>query len=106
MIGVNLILFNAFTRTYARVTGFIPMPENEKKKFFTVDKGIFIGAVLFIIGLVLTIMALVGWNSRNFGQLNPQEMMRLTIPAVTFMVTGVQVLFGSFFIGILEIKHK
>ena len=61
---------------------------------------------MFIIGLVLTIMALVGWNSRDFGQLNPQEMMRLTIPAVTFMVTGVQVLFGSFFIGILEIKHK
>lgn len=49
-----------------------------KRSFFTVDKGIFIGAVLFIIGLVLTIMALVGWNSRNFGQLNPQEMMRLT----------------------------
>ena len=32
--------------------------------------------------------------------------MRLTIPAATFMVTGVQVLFGNFFIGILEIKHK
>ncbi len=106
MIGVNLILFNAFTRTYARMTGFIPMPETPKKRFFTVDKGIFIGAVLFIVGIVLTIMALVGWNSRNFGQLDPQQMMRLTIPAATFMVTGVQVLFGSFFIGILEIKHK
>ena len=58
---------------------------------------IFVGAVLFIIGIVLTIMALVGWNSKNFGQLDPQQMMRLTIPAVTFMVTGVQVLFGSFF---------
>lgn len=38
MIGVNLILFNAFTRTYARVTGFIPMPENEKKKFLLLIK--------------------------------------------------------------------
>ncbi len=106
MIGVNLILFNAFSRTYARMTGFIPVWDTDKKKFFTVDKGIFLGALLFIVGIVLTIIALVGWNRMGFGQLDPQQMMRLTIPAVTCMVVGVQVLFGSFFIGILEIKHK
>ena len=106
MIGVNLILFNGFSRTYARMTGFIPVEDVEKKRFFTVDKGIFLGAVLSIIGIVLTIMALAGWNRMSFGQLDPQQMMRLTIPAVTCMVVGIQVLFGSFFIGILEIKHK
>lgn len=106
MIGVNLVLFNAFSRTYARMTGFIPVEEEKTKRFFTVDKGIFFGGVLTAAGVVLTILALAGWNKMGFGQLDPQQMMRLTIPAVTCMVVGIQVLFGSFFIGILEIKHK
>lgn len=106
LIGVNLVLFNAFSRTYARATGFIPSPERKKKSFFTVDKGILFGAILFAAGLALTIAALAGWNRMGFGQLNPQHMMRITIPAVTCMLAGIQVLFGSFFIGILEIKHK
>lgn len=106
MIGVNLVLFNAFSRTYARMTGFIPVDNEKAKRFFTVDKGIFFGAVLAVAGLVLTIVALAGWNKMGFGQLDPQQMMRLTIPAVTCLVVGIQVLFGSFFIGILEIKHK
>ena len=105
MIGVNLILFNVFTRTYAEVSGFIPVKE-KKNRFLTVDRGIFIGFLLFFTGFLLTIVALVGWNKSGYGELNPQLMMRLTIPAVTAMVVGIQVLFGSFFIGILKIKRK
>lgn len=105
MIGVNLILFNAFTRTYAEVSGFIPVKE-KKKGFLTVDRGIFVGFLLFFVGFLLTIIALVGWNKNGYGELNPQQMMRLTIPAVTSMVVGIQALFGSFFIGILKIKRK
>lgn len=105
MIGVNLILFNVFTRTYAEVSGFIPVKE-KKNRFLTVDRGIFIGFLLFFTGFLLTIVALVGWNKSGYGELNPQQMMRLTIPAVTAMVVGIQALFGSFFIGILKIKRK
>ncbi len=105
MIGVNTIFFNAFTKTYAQVTGFIPMPE-KKKSFMTVDRGIFLGVLLFLAGLVLTIVALVSWNKSEFGALNPQKIMRLTIPAVTCMVVGIQITFSSFFIGILKIKHR
>lgn len=105
MIGVNTIFFSAFTKTYAQVTGFIPMSEKEKR-LLTVDRGIFFGAVLFLAGLVLTIVALVRWNHSAFGALNPQKIMRLTIPAVTCMVVGIQITFSSFFIGILKIKHR
>lgn len=105
LIGINTILFNLFTKTYAEVTGFIPMKE-KKKSFFTEDKGIFLGAVMFIIGLIMTIIALVIWNGTSFGALDPQKMMRLTIPAVTLMIAGIQILFAGFFVGILKIKHR
>jgi glycosyltransferase involved in cell wall biosynthesis len=105
MIGVNTIFFSVFTKTYAQVTGFIPVKEH-KKSFMTVDRGIFLGALLFLIGLVLTIVAIVYWNHHAFGALEPQKIMRITIPAVTCMVVGIQIVFSSFFIGILKIKHK
>lgn len=105
IIGVNSILFDTFTKGYARSTGFIPT-EEKKQGFFTVDRGIFLGAVLFIVGLALTITALVVWNRASFGALDPQRVMRITIPAVAFMIVGIQILFGSFFVGILKIKHK
>lgn len=105
LIGINLVQFNIFAKTYARVSGFIPVEESTKKKFFTVDKGIFFGFLVFFIGFVLTIVALVGWNKNGYGELDPQKMMRLTIPAATLMIAGIQVLFGSFFTGILNIKQ-
>ena len=105
MIGINTIMFSIFTKTYAAVTGFIPY-EEKKEGFFTVDKGIFFGAILFIIGFVMTIIALVNWNKASYGALIPSQMMRLTIPAVTCMIVGIQLFFGSFFIGILKIKHR
>ena len=63
------------------------------------------GALLFAL-VSGTIAALVVWNKASYGTLNPQLIMRITIPAVTFMMVGIQLLFGSFFIGILKIKHK
>ena len=64
------------------------------------------GAILLLIGIVATILALVLWGKTSFGALNPQQIMRLTIPALTAMAVGVQMIFGGFFIGILNIKHK
>lgn len=105
MIGINTIMFSIFTKTYASVTGFIPY-EEKKNSLFTVDRGIFAGAGMFIIGFVMTIIALVNWNKASYGALDPQQMMRLTIPAVTLMIVGIQIFFGSFFVGILKIKHR
>ena len=54
----------------------------------------------------MTIAAFVIWKDTSFGNLNPQEMMRMTIPALTLMVVGIEMIFASFFIGILNIKHQ
>lgn len=108
IIGASTIQFSLFTKTYAKNTGFIPVPEKDAKKTakFTEDRVILAGAILLLIGIVTTVIALVVWGRTSFGELNPGLGMRLTIPALTAMAVGVIMMFGGFFIGILNIPHR
>ena len=107
LLGVNMMLFSSYTETYARTTGFIPMKEPKgMMKFFTVEKGIILGILLFIAGIVCSILAVTVWSKMSFGELNPTNIMRLTIPAFTAIVLGAELVFSSFFLGILKIEHK
>ena len=107
LLGVNMMLFSAYTNTYAQTTGFIPTKERKRsKRFFTVEKGIIFGILLFVLGIVASIISVNVWSKSSFGALNATETMRIIIPAFTCIVLGAQLIFASFFIGILQIKHK
>ena len=107
IIGFQLILFYVLTKKYASITNFIPMTKTDSFLIrFTMNKGILIGAVAFICGLIGTIFAVVYWSKMGFGDLEPAKMFRLTIPMLILFVCGIQLMFSSFFLGILEIKIK
>ncbi len=107
IIGFQLMLFYVLTKKYASITGFIPMTKIDKSLIrFTMNKGIFIGASLFLIGTIGSIAAVVIWSALQFGDLEPESFSRLTIPMLILLVSGIQLMFSSFFLGILEIKIK
>lgn len=107
IIGVNIIFLSMFTKKYAATTHFIPDNKSWKAlEQLTVDKGVLIGAIMVVVGIVLTILALSVWSSAGFGPLVPESMMRLIIPSATLIEVGLQFIFCSFFLGILDIKHK
>ena len=105
IIGASTIQFAVFTKTYAKNSGFIPV-EGKAIDKITEDRVILGGAILLVIGIIATVIALIDWGKNSFGALDPQYIMRLTIPALTAMAVGVQMIFGGFFIGILNIRHK
>ena len=108
MVGFNLVMFSLFVRSYARVTGFIPT-ESRLDKWLeetSTEKGVLLGIFLFLAGIAVTIVAFCIWGKTGFGGLSPESMMRITIPAMLLIVVGIEVVFGSFFIGILHIRHK
>lgn len=107
IIGVNIILFAIFTKIYASKTFFIPMNKSIKRiSNFSADKGIGIGFLLFAIGFVIAVIACVIWGNNSFGDLNPEKVMHITIPAVTLCSIGIELIFGGFFIGVLNIKYE
>lgn len=108
IIGIQLIFFSLFTYIYAINTNYLPIKDklNQKLEKITIEKGIIIGIILFLIGFVLTLISISEWKSTEFSNLNPLVVMKLTIPAMILMVVGIQIIFSSFFAGILKVKRS
>jgi hypothetical protein len=68
--------------------------------------GLIIGVILFLVGIGGSVYALYTWNAQLYGALDPAVTMRIVIPSVTALALGVQVIFSSFFLSVLELKRK
>ena len=108
VIGFQAIEFSLFAKVYATNSGMHPKEDKIINKLhkFTLEKGLILGMILALIGLILTIFAIVKWGQAGFSTLDPLQIMPITIPAVDLLVIGVQSAFASFFLGILNIKYK
>jgi len=73
------------------------------QRHFSLERGLILGAGLFFLGLIINVLILVEWFSKNFG---PLYRIRESILAMTLLVIGLQTIFSSFFIGLLFLKRK
>ena len=63
-----------------------------------------LGACLVLAGIGGALYAVLQWGHSSFGALVPSEMMRITIPSVTILAIGTQIVFGGFLLGFIEIE--
>jgi hypothetical protein len=56
------------------------------------------------VGLGGALYAILQWGHSSFGTLIPSNMMRITIPSVTTLAIGTQIVFGGFLLGFIEIE--
>lgn len=108
IIGFQLVNFAIFTKVYAIQEGLLPP---DKKLFnlldrFSLEQGLIFGAILFLIGVITSIIAIFQWESTGFMALNPALTMRLVIPSVTSIALGLQIIFASFFLSVFQLKVK
>ncbi len=107
IVGMNVLLFYVFTKLYAARSHFIPNDiMADKISKVGEDKGILFGFIVIVVGLVLSIKAFILWKETSFGNMVPEILMRIIIPAATMIEIGIEVIFASFFIGILKIKKS
>ena len=104
--GFQLVEFAFFTKVFALAEGLLPDdPEfSSAFKFFTLEKGIAFGLLVLLTGMILLVHALWVWQQAHYGDLQPAENLRRLIPAMTFIVLGVQAIFSSFFMSALGLK--
>jgi membrane-bound ClpP family serine protease len=74
--------------------------------FFTLEKGLVTGGLLTLLGVIGLVSAIVIWGSESFGALNTSHIKRLTIPSFTLTVIGIQTVFSSFFLAILDLPKR
>lgn len=105
LLGIQLICFGLFARIFALNQGFLP-PSRRLRFFesvFTLERGIWAGVVLGALGFAGLLHAVWIWRAAGFGQLPTAETLRLVIPATTGIASGVQLIFGSFLLGLLRL---
>lgn len=105
-LGLQFLMFYAHTKVYAVVNGLLPESNRFKTffKYFNLERGLFIGFGLIILGLILTGKALTLWSQVHYGSLEPAYTMNFVIPAVFALAIGVQIVLSSFFLSIMGIK--
>jgi hypothetical protein len=106
MVGFQLVCFAVFTRVFAVAEGLLP-PNRKLRRIldaFSMEWGLALGILFSAAGSVLFGLAVWDWYQTGFGSLSLGENLRRIIPASTLVVLGIQMLFGSFFIGVLGLK--
>jgi len=106
--GFSCLTLGVFTRTYATEQGYLPKSKLHDKieKLFTLELGIVIGLLIFLCGVAGSVYSFYIWQQAKFGRLEYQKILRIVVPSATLILLGTQLLFSSFFLGILKIKRR
>ena len=108
LMGYQSALFAICTKTFAIREGLLPK-DPRVDRFFKViylERGLAIGALAFLAGLILLSAAVLRWKSTHFGRLDYAVTMRWVIPGATLTALGFQTVLSSFFVSILGMKHR
>lgn len=108
IIGFQTVFFYLFSTIFAIKNGLQKKEfwADKLEKWFSLEKTILVGIFMIIIGLFLSTKSLIYWDNESFGNLNPSQVLRLVIPAVSLLILGSQIIFNSFFMSILCLKTR
>jgi glycosyltransferase involved in cell wall biosynthesis len=103
-VGFEVILFWVFANTIATQRGLLQtnVRFDNLRRQVKLEHGLALGAALILIGFATFTDAIVRWWAVGFGQLVEGTAMRLVILSGTALVLGTQILYGSFFLYVLE----
>jgi hypothetical protein len=108
IVGLQAVSLALFARVFGSVAGFLPESDRLKRLLVNVnlERGLVAGIALVLLGVVLSLQAVYRWGETSFGDLDPTQTMRITIPAFTALVAGLQIILSAFFYSVLEIPVR
>ena len=106
--GFEAIFFSVFARAAAADLHVLPRdPLVERlRRFWTLERGLLAGGVLFAIGLMAALAAVGSWGRQSFGELDPAETLRVVLPAGTALIIGLQIIFGTCLLSVLNLRGE
>jgi glycosyltransferase involved in cell wall biosynthesis len=104
LIGLQLMTFGVVARVFGIREKYWPSgPSVERaQRLLTVDRGCMIGGVTLVASISLAVAAVSNWAGSNYGAMDPAGLMRLAIPSVLLGCGGLQIMFTSFLLGLMQ----
>jgi glycosyltransferase involved in cell wall biosynthesis len=106
IVGVQITFFGLFAMAIARKMQ-LRVAQGFPERLLTLTSrqgAIALGMLLVIVGLYGATIAIFQWGHASFGPLVPSDMMRTTIPSVTILAIGTQIVFGGFLLGFIDVE--
>src|SRR5688500_10465003 len=72
------------------------------RALLTIDRGSLVGGAMILAGLAGAVVALVSWAGAGFSDMNPDMLMRLSIPSVLSAGIGLQLMLTVFLLELLS----
>ncbi|MCZ2439831.1 MAG: glycosyltransferase family 2 protein [Burkholderiales bacterium] len=106
VMGTQLLMFAVFAKLFAVDSGILPetRPIAWLRRWLRLEWGLLTGMLLLLGGVALGAWSVLTWEAASFGPLQTAEVMRLVISSLTLSMVGVQLLFASMFLGVLELR--
>ncbi len=106
--GFQAVTFAIFAKVFAINAGLLP-PDPRVRRFTSlvnVEAGMAAGLLLLLAGLAGGAYSLGLWSLAAYGALNPEVSLRVVAPSATAMIVGLQLIFSSFFLGVLGLRRQ
>ncbi len=106
--GFQAVTFAIFAKVFAINARLLP-PDARIRRFaslVSVELGMASGLLLFVAGLAGGAYSLGLWSLAAFGALNPEITLRIVAPSAAAMILGLQLVFSSFFLGVLGLRRE
>jgi glycosyltransferase involved in cell wall biosynthesis len=108
MLGLIMLSFSVITRVFTYNTGLLPKRPYLFNffRYFSLETGLSIGALLIVVGMMIIIRAITLSYSPGFESIGFAKSVRLVYGACLSILTGGQVIFTSFVLSMLGINPK
>jgi hypothetical protein len=99
-------MFAIFAKLFAVDSGILPETPTIAwlRRWLRLEWGLVAGLVMLAGGISVGVWSVLTWEAAAFGPLDTREVMRLVIASLTLSMVGVQLLFASMFLGVLDLR--
>lgn len=109
MLGIQLLQFYVLARLYGSSIGLYPARRFSQWVFrwMGFETGLLSGALIFFVGIALSLYAVWQWQQAGFGSLEPSAVFRIIIPAGFCISLGMQIMvFGFLLYSLRQLQQQ
>jgi glycosyltransferase involved in cell wall biosynthesis len=104
LVGVQIILMAMLARIFSSKVGTLPVTKHVSRfqARFSLERGIVLGLFLVLISLAGVFLMIFDWNGTGFETFSTSTTLRISGGVVLALLSGVQILFASFFASMIQ----
>jgi hypothetical protein len=108
LVGYQTLGLWAYAKIHGWTSGLLPADTFSSRVFdhITLERGLLAGCLLLLAGLGLNVWLIHEWLGQGMGHLEVQTTLRYALWGLTAMVLGVQTIYSSFFLSMLEMARE